>query len=84
MYTQVDFGRELKERVKNNQDVTEIGFWAFEVCLDIRYIKNQCFIDVLETLAKMDIVPGFAFSYKRLNEIADDLIAEKEDINLEC
>jgi hypothetical protein len=83
MYTQVDFGRELKERVKNKEDVAEIGAWAFEVYLDYTYVKNSGFLDVLLALNKMEIDPGFALSYKRLNEIADDLIAGKKNINLD-
>jgi hypothetical protein len=83
MYAKVTFGNELKERVRNKQDVVEIAEWAFEVYLDYQIEKDSEFLDVLLALDKMELEEGFAFSYKRLNEIADDLIAGKKDINLD-
>lgn len=83
MYTRADFGKELKERVRNREDVAYIGYWA--LCMYMEHILDidDDFEHVLITLNSMDNGPEFALSYKRLDEIADDLIAGKKDINLD-
>lgn len=84
MYTKKDFGHELKERVSNNENVAEIGNWAFSIYLEhIEDINDAEFRNILLTLNHMSNEPGFELSYQRLNEIADDLIAGKKNINLD-
>ena len=83
MYTKVDCGRELLERVEKMEDTVSIGSWAFGV-----YMKHILEIDselskVLRALLAMELGPEFTLSYKRLNEIANDLISEKDEINLD-
>jgi hypothetical protein len=83
MYTRIQFGIELKERVAKKQDVSEIGRWAYEMYLThIQEINDDDFDDVLLTLNGMEDGPEFAFSYEGLNEIANDLIAGN-DVNLD-
>lgn len=83
MYTRADFGQELKERVENEQDVSAIGNWAYFIYLEhIEEIDNE-FQTILLTLNHMEDGPEFAMSYQRLNEIAEDLIAGKKDINMD-
>lgn len=83
MYTRIDFGKELKERVALQNDVSEIGSWAYEVYLGETPDKDVEFMNILLILNKMEDGPEFALSYERLNEIADDLIAGKRDINMD-
>ncbi len=83
MYTRIQFGTELKERVTKKQNVVDIGYWAYEMYLKhIEEINDDEFDHILLTLNKMELGPEFAFSYERLNEIADDLIAGRH-INLD-
>lgn len=83
MYTKVDFANELKTKILNKQDVMEIGEWAYDIYLDYEDVNDIEFLNILLTLNKMELGDEFAFSYERLNEIADDLIAGKKDINLD-
>lgn len=83
MYTRADFGKELKERAVNEQNVSEIGNWTYSIYLEhIEDIDDE-FRNILLTLNHMEDGPEFELSYQRLNEIADDLIAGKKDINLD-
>lgn len=82
MYTKTQFGRELKERISKKQDVSEIGAWAYEIFLNHSDSFDDVFLNMLITLDTMELGPEFAFSYERLNEIADDLIAGR-DVNLD-
>lgn len=82
MYTRIQFGKELKDRLFKKQDVTQIGEWAYSIYLQyIEEIRDEEFDNILLTLNKMELGPEFAFSYERLNEIADDLIAGRH-VNL--
>lgn len=84
MYTRSIFGKELKIKIENKEPVENIGGWAYSMY--IRYIEyiDSDFREILLTLTTMEGEPEFAFSYKALNQLADDLIAGKEvDINLE-
>ncbi|MCC5792425.1 MAG: hypothetical protein JJT82_07455 [Legionellaceae bacterium] len=86
MYTRADFGRDLKERVRRQEDVAEIGRWAHdEVYIEGDIDDNDVgFLRILLILAAMEDSPeDFGMSYKRLNEVADDLIAGKENINMD-
>lgn len=82
MYTRAKFGTELKERVLKKQDTVEIGAWAFSMYW--KYIEDidDDFDEILLTLNKMELGPEFTFSYERLGEIADDLIAGRK-VNLD-
>ena len=83
MYTRIDFGKELKERVVQKQAVLEIGSWAYEIYLGDIEDSDVEFLNILLILNTMENGPEFELSYKRLNEIADDLIAGKRDINMD-
>lgn len=83
MYTRADFGKDLKERVTQQNDVREIGEWTYEVYLGDIPDDDAKFYNILLILNKMEYGPEFALSYKRLNEIADDLIAGKRNINMD-
>lgn len=82
MHTRISFGKELKERVGCEEDIREIGAWAYEVYMDGTPDNDAEFINILLILNMMDDGPEFALCYKRLNEIADDLIAGKRNINM--
>ena len=82
VYTKTQFGKELKERVLLRQDVSKIGCWAYEMYLEHIEDIDDDFREVLITLNGMELGSEFAYSYERLNEIANDLIAGKENINL--
>jgi len=82
IYTRSQFGKELKERVLMKQNIMEIGCWAYSIYLNnLNNMVDPDFDDILITLNGMENGPEFAFTYERLNEIADELISGKE-INL--
>ncbi len=83
MYSKKDFAKALKEKVKNKEDLEAIGSWSHDVYLEYWDVKDADFLNLLLTLNKMELGPEFEFSYKRLDEIADDLIAGKKEINLD-
>ena len=84
MYTKRDFGHELKERVRSKENVADIGNWAYSIYLEhIEDINDTELREILLILNHMSNEPGFELSYQRLNEIADDLIAEKKNINMD-
>jgi hypothetical protein len=82
----MDFGRALKEKLKEKEDARAIGSWAFSV-----YLENiQDIVDhdnalgtILLTLNHMEEGSEFELSLERLNEVADDLIAGIQEINLD-
>jgi hypothetical protein len=83
MYTRKQFGLELKEKVKKRENLEEIGCWAYAMYLDhIVENKDRELDRVLLALQTLELGPDFAYSYVRLNEIADDLISGKTKINL--
>lgn len=83
MYTQVDFGKKLKEKVSVREERSEIGLWAHEIYMEHILGMDLGFVSLLLTLNSMEMGPEFYLSYERLNEIADDLIAGKKEINLD-
>ena len=86
MYTRVDFGKELKEMVMKKNDVSDIGYWAHEMYIEhiTDIMDNDPDLrEILLTLNTMELGPEFELSYKRLNEIADDLILGKKNLNLD-
>ena len=78
MYTRKDFGKSLKQWVLEKQDVALIGHWSYSVYLEYIDVLDLDFVDVLLTLNHMEDGPEFELSYKRLDEIADDLIAGRK------
>lgn len=82
MHTRASFGKELKTRLSCEEDIREIGAWAYEVFMEGTPDNDAEFINILLILNMMDDGQEFAFCYKRLNEIADDLIAGKRNINM--
>jgi hypothetical protein len=82
MYTRKIFGTELKEKVLEKQDISEIGHWAYSIYLEhIEHIELD-FREILLTLNGMENGFEFAFSYEESNKIADDLISG-HDVNLD-
>lgn len=82
-YTRVSFGKELKERVAQKNNTSEIGSWAYDVYFEGTSNDDVEFLNILIILITMEHGPEFEISYERLNEIADDLIAGKTNINMD-
>lgn len=82
MYTKEDFGNELKEWVRKKYKVSKIGHWAYSIYLEHIDDVDSEFRNILLTLNYMEDGSEFELSYKRLDEIADDLIAGRE-VNLD-
>ncbi len=81
MYTKKTFGEQLKYRVQQKQEFSDIGHWVYSVYLrNIDDIDLE-FRDILLTLNTMEDGPEFAFTYEELERIADNLI-EGKNINL--
>ena len=83
MYTKMTFGKELKDRLNGDQSVNEIAHWSYDVYLGDTDGNDVEFLDILLILNCMDNGSEFEISYDRLNEIADDLIAGKKNINMD-
>ncbi|KTD65104.1 hypothetical protein [Legionella shakespearei] len=83
MYTRARFGKELKERVSFQEDIRKIAAWAHEVYIEGSPDQDVEFLRILLILNKMEDGPEFSICFKRLNEIADDLIAGKRNINMD-
>lgn len=76
------FGVELKKLVSQKQTVEKIGGWAFSVYFEHLGQLEPGLDQVMLDLTTMEGEPEFAISYKMLNKIADDLIADKDiDLN---
>lgn len=59
------------------EDIELIGSLAFRICMN--HVRDDDMLhELLLTLSTMEEGPEFAFSYKELDQIADDLIAGKE------
>lgn len=83
MYTKAVFGKELKQRLADGNNVLEIAAWSFAVYLGDSPADDVEFLNILIILNTMQEGPEFEISYERLNEIADDLIAGKKNINMD-
>ncbi len=77
MYTRKQFSIELKAQVKQKQPILKIGEWAYYIYLQHIEDIDLDFRDILLTLNTMEFGPEFAFTYKELEQISDDLIAGK-------
>ena len=75
MYTRVQFGKELKERIAQKQDVAYIGHWAYKMYFEHMLKIDSDFEDLLLALNLMEHGPEFECTYEELDKIADDLIA---------
>ena len=78
MYTKVQFGKDLKQRVLKKEKVESIGYWTYSVYLDWPDCNDLHFLRLLLDLSRMELGYQFAYSYEELDQIADDLIAGKE------
>lgn len=82
IYNKAKFGRELKERVLQKQDIVDIGIWAHSVYLECGSRTDAKLLQLMLGLNTMELGDEFAISYEMLNKIADDLIAGKDiDLN---
>jgi hypothetical protein len=75
MYLRKDFGLELKEKIKNKEDISLIGRWSYHVYWEHMLDIDDDFQDFLTDLSGMTAGPEFERSYEELNQIADRLIA---------
>ena len=82
MYTRALFGKELKEKLTQQQKIREIASWAYDVYLGKLDDNDVEFLNILLILNCMDNGEEFEISYKRLNEIANDLIDGKTNIDM--
>ena len=78
MYTKIQFGKDLKQRVTERQTVECIGYWAFSTYWEHILDIEDDVIDIALHLSTMELGYQFAFSYEELDQIADDLIAGKD------
>lgn len=78
MYTKEKFGIELKNKIRAKYPIEAIGIWAHTIYLEHIMDIDLEFRETLLTLNTMELGPEFAMSYEELNEIADNLIAEKK------
>ena len=78
MYTEVEFGKELKQKVLDKAPVSEIGDWAYSVYLNNIQSISLDFRRILLTLNTMEDGPEFAYTHEELKQIADDLISGKK------
>ncbi len=76
-YTYQQFGKELKEQVKNRVAIDEIGAWAHDQYYDhiFEIDPNSGLRTFLLQLGTMEMGPEFELSYEELDAIADRLIA---------
>ncbi len=81
MYTRQEFGKKVKERIKQQQDVADIGSWSYSIYSQHRREIDMSFRGFLLDLSSMESGPEFEYSYDQLNKIADRLIAG-EDVEL--
>lgn len=81
IYTRQKFGLELKEKIKNTENVESIGLWALSMYYEHMLEIDDNFQDFLTDLGGMSASPEFERSYEELNDIADRLIAG-EDVKL--
>ena len=78
MYTKIQFGKDLKQRVIARENVEFIGRWAFSTYWKHMLDIEEDVIDIALHLGTMELGYQFALSYEKLNQVADDLIAGKE------
>lgn len=83
MYTRADFGRELKVKVTERECIHQIGLWCHDIYMEHILEIDSDLRAIMIELGTMEMGPEFHLTYERLNEIADDLIKGKKEINLD-
>lgn len=78
MYTKIQFGKDLKEKVLKKEKVEFIGRWAHSAYWEHILNIEDDVIDIALDLSTMELGYQFAIPYEKLNQIADDLIAGKD------
>lgn len=81
-YTRIDFGKELKEKIKQKETQDMIGKWAYKMYFKHMSEIDDDFQELLTDLNAMEDGPEFEFSYEELDQIADRLIAGEKNIDL--
>ena len=77
MYTKIQFGNDLKQKISKRENLEAIGYWVYSVYLDWLDCNDLDFLNLLLDLSTMELGYQFALSYEKLDQIADDLIAGK-------
>ena len=80
-YKKIFFGRDLKKHLRDNTSAADIGRWVYTLYVDDVAGNDRSFDDLIYTLMGMEEGPEFEYSYNKLNNIADRLIAG-EDVKL--
>ena len=74
MYTRQQLGKELKDKIKKKIPIEKIGEWSFLMFhYNLDEIDSQ-FDQFLIDLGTMELGPEFAYSYEKLEKIADELM----------
>jgi len=81
-YTRKECGLELKEKIRQMVNVVEIGKWAYAMYSEHMFDIDDDFQEFLKDLNAMEDDPQFEFSYEKLDQIADRLIAGERNIEL--
>ena len=74
MYTRQQFGKELKDKIRNKIPTEKIGYWSYLVYLEYSGEIDSQFDQFLIDLGTMELGPEFAYSYEKLEKIADELM----------
>ena len=67
MYTKVQFGRDLKRRVLEKENLESISRWAFSTYWEHMLNIEDDLVDIALHLNTMELGPEFAFSYEELD-----------------
>lgn len=78
MYTKLQFGKDLKNRINKKQNIEEIASWSYTIHLEYFDVNDKEFLDLLLRLSMMELGIDFALTYEELDEIADKLIADND------
>ena len=78
MHTKIQFGKDLKKKIHDKEELAAIGHWAYSVYLNWPDNKDAKFLNLLLHLNTMELGEEFAFTYEELEKIADTLMAGKD------
>lgn len=73
MYTKLDFGKELAERVNKNYDITFLSNWAHRKYLNYANQLDEETDKAIMTIITMDEGDEFVLSKEELLKLASDL-----------
>ena len=73
VYTKAEFGKDLKWKLTQTQNIEEIKDWAFKILFRFPYEIEKDLKDILLTLAIIDNKPEFKLSIEEIKQLADDL-----------